>query len=128
VGQSNLEGCGKMEILKTDSLAKFSLDKYVRVLIPNTNGLVRLLCFEPGQSVAFHRHPDGDEVLYVVMGKADFTVGKETARVEAGSFVKAAAGSFHGWNNGSERLILISMLVPSSSYNLAEQTARMEFL
>jgi quercetin dioxygenase-like cupin family protein len=117
-----------MEILKIDSLSEFSLAKYVKVLVPNTNGLVRLLCFEPGQTVAFHRHPDGDEVFYVLMGKADFTVGKETARVEAGSFVKAAAGIFHGWNNGSERLVLISVLIPPSSYTLAEQTARMEFL
>lgn len=117
-----------MEILKTDSLAEFSLAKYVRVLVPNTNGLVRLLCFEPGQSVAFHKHPDGDEIFCVLTGKADFTVGKETARVETGSFVKAAAGAFHGWNNGSERLILISVLIPPSSYGLAEQTAKMEFL
>ncbi len=117
-----------MKILKTDSLAEFSLTKYVRVLVPNTNGLVRLLCFEPGQSVAFHTHPDGDEVFYVLMGKADFTAGKETARVGAGSFVKAAAGIFHGWNNGSERLVLISVLIPPSSYSLAEQAAKMEFL
>ena len=123
----NYEG-GKMEILKVDSLSKFSLDKYARVPVPSTSGLVRLLCFEPGQSVAFHRHPDGDEVFYVLTGKADFTVGKETARVEAGGLVRAPAGIFHGWNNGSERLILISVLIPPSSYRLAEQAARMEFL
>jgi len=117
-----------MEVLKVDSLAEFSSSSYVKVPVPNTNGLVRLLCFEPGQSVAFHRHPDGDEVFYVLRGKADFTVGRETARVEAGSFVKAEAGTFHGWNNGSERLILVSVLIPPSSYGLAERAARMEFL
>jgi len=122
------EGGGKMEILKIDSLAEFSSAKYVKVSVPDTNGLVRLLCFEPSQSVAFHKHPDGDEVFYVLRGKADFTVGKETARVEAGSFVKAAAGVFHGWNNGSERLLLISVLIPPSSYGLAERAAKMEFL
>jgi len=115
-------------VLKIESLAEFSPEKYVRVPIRNSSGLVRLLCFEPGQSVAFHRHPDGDEVFYVLRGKADFTVGKETARVEAGSFVKATAGIFHGWNNGSERLILISVLIPPSSYMLAEHVEKMEFL
>jgi quercetin dioxygenase-like cupin family protein len=117
-----------MEIVRIDRLSEFSLAKYVKVPVPDTNGLVRLLCFEPGQSVAFHRHPDGDEFFYVLKGKADFTLGKETTRVEAGSFVKATAGIFHGWNNGSERLILISVLIPPSSYRLAEQASRMELL
>jgi len=117
-----------MEVLKINSLAEFSLAKYMKVPIPNTNGLLRLLCFEPGQSVAFHEHPEGDEVFYVVRGKAEFTVGEETVSIEEGSFVKAGAGSFHGWNNGSERLVLISMLIPPSSYGLAEQVAKMNFL
>jgi len=100
----------------------------MKVPVPNTKGLVRLLCFEPGQSVALHKHPDGDEVFYVLSGRAEFTVGKKTTRIEAGSFVKAAVGTFHGWKNGSERLILISVLISPSSYKLAEQAAKMEFV
>jgi len=117
-----------MEILKTDSMAKFSSTKYVKVLVPNTNGLVRLLCFEPGQNVPLHKHPEGDEVFYVMSGRAEFTVGKENTRIEAGSFVKATVGTFHGWKNGSERLILISVLIPPSSYELAKRAAEMEFV
>ena len=115
-----------MEILKIDSLVEFSSIKYVKVPVPNTNGLVRLLCFESGQSVALHKHPEGDEIFCVLDGRAEFTVGKRTARIEAGSFVKAAAGTYHGWKNSSERLILISVLVPPSSYELAEQAAKMD--
>jgi len=117
-----------MEILKINSLVEFSSVKYVKVPTRNTNGLVRLLCFEPCQCVALHKHPDGDEVFYVLSGRAEFRVGKETARIEAGSFVKAEAGILHGWKNGSERLILISVLIPPSSYKLAEQAAKMEFV
>jgi len=117
-----------MDVLKIDSLAEFSSEKYVKVPVQNTSGLVRLLCFEPGQSVALHKHPYGDEIFYVLSGRAELTVDKETARIEAGSWVKAAAGTFHGWKNGSERLILISVLIPPSSYKLAEQAARMEFV
>jgi len=117
-----------MEVLKMDSLVKFSAVKYAKVPIKNTNGLVRLLCFEPGQKVALHKHPEGDEVFYVLSGRAEFTVGKENAQIEACSFVKAAAGTFHGWKNGSERLILISVLIPPSSYELSEQAAKMEFV
>jgi len=117
-----------MEILRTDTLAEFSPAKYVRIPLKNTNGLVRLLCFEPGQTVALHQHPEGDEVFFVLCGRAEFTVGEETALIEAGSFVKAEAETFHGWKNGSERLILISVLIPPSSYTLAEQVATMKFL
>jgi len=117
-----------MEILKIDTLAEFSSNKYVKVPIKNTNSLVRLLCFEPGQSVALHKHPKGDEIFYVLRGKAEFRIDKETARIEAGSFIKAVAGTFHCWKNGSERLILISLLIPPSSYELAEQAAKMEFV
>jgi len=117
-----------MEILKIESLAAFSSEKYMKVSIKNTNGLLRLLCFEPGQNVMLHKHSHGDEVFYVLSGKAEFKAGKETAQVEARSFVKAAAGTVHGWKNASERLILISVLIPSSSYRLAEQAAKMEFV
>jgi len=117
-----------MEILKIESLATFSSKGYMKVPIKNTNGLLRLLCLEPGQSVMLHKHPHGDEVFYVLSGKAELKAGKETAQVEARSFVKAAAGTVHGWKNGSERLFLISVLIPSSSYNLVEQAAKMEFV
>jgi len=117
-----------MEVLKLDSLVEFSSDKYVKVPVSNTSGLVRLLCFEPGQTVALHRHPEGDEVFYVLRGRAEFAVGGERESVEAGSFVRAAAGTVHGWRNGSERLILVSFLIPPSCYGLAEHAARMEFV
>jgi len=116
-----------MDVSKITSLVEFSADKYVRVPIKDSGGLVRLLCFEPSQEVALHRHSEADEVFYVVGGVAEFTKGKETARLEAGSIVKAEAGMFHGWKNGSTRLILFSVLVPLRSYSVAEQAAKMEF-
>jgi len=115
-----------MKASKISSLAEFSSVKYTKVSVPNTNGLVRLLCFEPGQSVALHRHPEGHEVFYILTGTAEFTVEGETNRVEAEAFVTAKAGTFHRWKNGSERLILISILIPPSSYRLAEKATRME--
>jgi len=116
-----------MDVLKITSLAEFSPDKYVRVPIKNSGGLVRLLCFEPSQEVALHKHSEADEVFYVVTGAAEFTKGKETVRLEAGSIVKAEAGMIHGWKNGSTRLILLSVLIPLVSYNVADQAAKMEF-
>lgn len=119
---------GKMEVLKIDSLVEFSPVKYGKVPLKNTHGLVRLLCFEPSQNVPLHKHTSGDEVFYVVSGEAQFMFDEEMVQVEQGSFVKAVAGTFHGWKNGSNRLILISVLIPPSSYEVAEQAAKMEFL
>jgi len=116
-----------MDVLKIMSLAEFSSEKYVRVPIKNSSGLVRLLCFEPSQEVALHKHSEADEIFYVVTGAAAFTKGNETIQLDAGSIVKAEAGMFHGWRNGSTRLILFSVLIPLVSYNVADQAARMEF-
>ncbi|MDH5481532.1 MAG: cupin domain-containing protein [Candidatus Bathyarchaeota archaeon] len=117
-----------MEILEIASLAEFSPVKYVKTPLNNTKGLVRLLCFEPGQGVALHKHPKADEIFYVLNGKAELTVGEETAQIDAGRFVKAPADTFHGWKNGPEKLILISVLMPVLSYAYAEEAARMEFM
>jgi len=123
-----VERVNRMEILTISSTAQFSSSNYVKVPLPNTHGLVRLLCLEPGQGVALHKHPDGDEIFYVLNGIGEFTLGKETTRIEAGSFVKAAAGASHCWRNGASRLIPISILMPPSTYELAERTTRMEFV
>jgi len=63
--------------MKVSSLAKFSPDKYCRVPVGNTRGLVRLLCFEPGQNVALHMHPKSDECFLVVGGKGKITIDRE---------------------------------------------------
>lgn len=117
-----------MNVANVESLARFSSEKYVRVPLEHTKGLVRLLCFEPRQEVPLHIHPEADEVFYVVRGAAVFTVEEETTQVSAGNLVKADAGKRHGWNNGAEKLILLSLLVPVSSYLVAEQASRMELV
>ena len=66
-----------MAVADLKSLARFSPEKYVRVPIEGTNGLVRLLCFEPRQEVALHLHPEADEVFYVMEGAATLTVGEK---------------------------------------------------
>ena len=117
-----------MDVANLESLTRFSPEKYVRVPIEGTNGLVRLLCFEPEQQVALHMHPEADEIFYVVKGAATLDIKEKTTQVQTGSIVKADAGIRHAWKNGSERLILLSVLLPVSAYHVAEQAARMEFV
>jgi quercetin dioxygenase-like cupin family protein len=117
-----------MDVANLESLARFSSEKYVRVPLGDTKGLVRLLCFEPKQEVPLHLHPEADEIFYVVKGAAVFIMGEETTQVLAGSLAKADAGTRHGWKNGSDNLILLSVLIPVSAYHVAEQATRMEFV
>jgi len=116
-----------MEITNLNSLVKFSPDKYMKMPIKGTEGLIRLLCFEPYQAVPIHKHPDADEAFYVLKGEGEITVGAELAKVKMGRFVKAPAGVPHGWKNGEKQLVLISFLIHPSNYELAERIARMEF-
>ena len=117
-----------MDVANLESLTRFSPEKYVRVPVEGTNGLVRLLCLESKQQVALHLHPEADEIFYVVKGAATLGIGERTAQVQAGSIVKADAGTHHGWKNGPNRLILLSVLLPVSAYHVAEQAAKMEFV
>jgi len=109
-------------------LAKFSSEGYNKILINGAKGLLRLLCFEPGQSVPLHRHPRGDEYFYIVKGKGKITVGKEEAEANSGCIFKVPAGVLHGWENESQRLILLSIIIPAQSYELSEEAVKMEFV
>jgi len=115
-----------MEIVSVDSIAAFSRDAYKRVPINNANGLLRLLCFEPNQEVPLHRHTKGDEYFFVVQGRGKIKIAGEETQAEPGSIIRAPANTPHQWKNGTERLILFSILVPPSSYELAEETIKME--
>jgi len=106
----------------------FSLSKYRRMALPNTKGLIRLLCFEPNQNVPLHCHPEADEIFYVLKGQGEISVGEEKVKVKNGFFVKAPAGMLHQWKNGKERLVLISVLIPPSNYAYSEKIMQIMFV
>jgi len=113
--------------MKVKTLATFSPEKYCRVLIENTKGLVRLLCFEPGQSVAAHTHPKSDECFFVVEGSGKITIDREEFDAESGCIFRVPAGVTHQWKNGTARLILLSVLIPISAYDLAHEASEQRF-
>jgi quercetin dioxygenase-like cupin family protein len=117
-----------LNIPRVDLLAVFSPDKYEKVPIDDAKGLLRLLCFEPKQSVPLHVHRRADEYFYVIRGKGKITLGKDEAEVQSGCIVKAAAGVPHQWKNGPHRLILLSVLISTRSYELADESTEMEFV
>lgn len=114
--------------MKVSSLATFSSEKYCRVPIGNTKGLMRLLCFEPGQNVALHTHPKSDECFFVVEGKGKITIDGEEQDAESGCIFQAPAGVTHGWKNSAHRLILLSILIPTSAYDRADEATEQKFV
>jgi quercetin dioxygenase-like cupin family protein len=117
-----------MDIVKIDSLVRFSSDKYARIPIGNAEGLLRLLCFEAKQGVPLHTHPTADEYFYVIKGKGTVTIKNEKRGAESGSFIKVPASVPHKWECKTEELILLSVLIPSTCYKLADEAARMDLL
>jgi quercetin dioxygenase-like cupin family protein len=115
-----------MKVVNIDQAAAFSGEKYSRVPIDDSKGLLRLICLEPGQTVPLHKHPKGDEYFYVIAGRGKITIGQEEEEVTSGQLVKACAGTQHQWRNGTQRLTILSVIVPTASYDLAEEATKME--
>jgi quercetin dioxygenase-like cupin family protein len=117
--------------MNVGSLATFSSEKYCRVPIENAKGLMRLLCFEPGQGVALHTHPKSDEFFFVAEGTGRITVGEDEREAESGSIIRVPAGVAHRWNNahgGLHRLVLLSVLIPASAYAAADEATEQKFV
>jgi quercetin dioxygenase-like cupin family protein len=120
---------GEKELInRVDSIATFASDKYNKIPVNGAKGLLRLLCFEPNQNVPLHTHSKADEYFFVIRGKGKVTLGNEEIDAESGCIIRAEAGLPHQWKNGSERLVLLSVLIPTSSYKLADQAAKMEII
>jgi quercetin dioxygenase-like cupin family protein len=118
----------KEMINRVDLIATFTSNRYNKIPINGAKGLLRLLCFEPGQIVPLHRHSKADEYFFVIRGKGKVTLGSEETDAESGCIIKATAGLPHQWKNGSERLILLSVLIPPSNYKFADEAAKMEVI
>jgi quercetin dioxygenase-like cupin family protein len=117
-----------MELAEVDSIATFSNDRYSKIPINGTRGLIRLLCFKPNQNVPLHKHPEGDEYFLVIQGKGKIKIGNEEIEAGSGTIIRAPANVLHQWKNGTEKLILLSVLISPSCYELAEEILKMEYI
>jgi len=73
---------------------------------------------EPGQTIAPHVHPSGQDTWIVTAGQGDYIVdGQGTTRViRAGDIVIAHTGAVHGVHNPSaEVLRFISVVAPAEA-------------
>ncbi|QPV61366.1 cupin domain-containing protein [Halosimplex litoreum] len=73
---------------------------------------------DPGDSFGFgyHRHPDQEEVFYVIEGTATFETEDGDVAVSAGEAVRFAPGEWQlGRNAGDERVVALAMGAPKDA-------------
>jgi quercetin dioxygenase-like cupin family protein len=99
---------------KLASQAVFSPDGFVSVPVFAGESLVAdLYCFEPGRSIAGHRHDETEHVLTTIQGSADVRVGDQWVTLGERESVLVPAGLYHGIHNPStERLIVQQVSSP----------------
>lgn len=70
--------------------------------------------FTPGGAHAFHKHPEQEEVIYVVEGEVEQWLDQDCRRMGAGDCVYIPAGCVHAsFNAGSGPAKLLAILGPS---------------
>jgi quercetin dioxygenase-like cupin family protein len=70
----------------------------------------------PGEGPPLHRHPDQDEVLYVLRGRFRFRLEDAIQEAPAGSFVFIPRGFPHTWQNtGDREASLLVLFTPGAA-------------
>jgi len=100
--------------IRPKDLARFSLDKMVRVALATTErSQLDLYCVAPGQSQRAHTHDAQDKIYYVLEGSGRFSLGGTDERLAAGEALVAPAGMEHGLvNDGAEPLLVLVVVAP----------------
>jgi quercetin dioxygenase-like cupin family protein len=69
-----------------------------------------------GQGHAFHRHPELEEIIYVVEGEAEQWVGEQVRRLGPGEIAHIPKGVVHAtYNAGQDTLVFLAILSPARS-------------
>lgn len=69
-----------------------------------------------GEGHTFHTHPNMDEVIYVISGRAEQWLEKEKRILSAGDGIYVPKGVVHAtFNAGDEPLVFLAILGPSDS-------------
>ncbi|SHI01450.1 cupin domain-containing protein [Pollutimonas bauzanensis] len=111
----------------------FSVADYVRpsegepirsVVLETPDAVIVVWHVHPGQEIAAHLHPNGQDTWTVLSGMADYFQGNGVVRtLKKGEIAVARPGQVHGARNiGSEPFAFVSVVAPASAgYALAER-------
>jgi quercetin dioxygenase-like cupin family protein len=103
-------------IFDSNEFFRPSTDEPIRsVVTESADAVVVAWHVAPGQSIAPHVHPAGQDVWTILSGKGRYiaSVSGETRAVAAGDVAVATRGQVHGViNDGAEVLTFISVVAP----------------
>ena len=70
----------------------------------------------PGQGHAFHRHPSMEEVLYVIEGRGEQWIDRESKVIGPGEAAHIPTNVVHGiYNTSEEPLVFLAILSPANA-------------
>jgi quercetin dioxygenase-like cupin family protein len=85
-------------------------------MVKDTNLMFVRAHLLPGEAHPFHRHPNMEEILYILSGRAEQWVEREKRLMTPGDSLYLPVGIVHGtYNAGSEVLDFLAILSPAKS-------------
>lgn len=94
------------------------------VVLETPEAVIVVWHVHPGQEIAAHLHPNGQDTWTVLSGIADYLQGSGVVRtLKSGGIAVALPGQVHGARNiGAEPFVFVSVLASANAgYALAEQ-------
>ncbi|WP_294532221.1 cupin domain-containing protein [uncultured Rhodoblastus sp.] len=94
------------------------------VVLETADSAVVVWHAHPGQEIAPHVHPRGQDTWTVISGEAEYHQGDGViARLKAGDIAIALPGQAHGaTNTGSDPFVFVSVVAPGNAgFALAEK-------
>lgn len=71
---------------------------------------------EPGRCHPFHKHPNREEIIYIIEGQAEQWVGNEHRILKAGEMAHIPMNTVHGtYNPHPHRLVFLAILSPADA-------------
>ena len=98
-----------VQVFNINTLKDFNQDKRVRKKLFKTEQLwSEIVCYEPGQATAMHKHPLEEEMFFVIEGKVNMNIGGIEGRFSAGEVVRIPANVMHDARNlENQRLVIM---------------------
>ncbi len=84
------------------------------------NSVFGLTIFPPGAKHDIHRHPNAEEIEYIVSGSGVAQVGEDNVEISAGELVFVPQNEYHGFHNTSDaETVMVWTYAPAASLEQA---------
>jgi len=114
---------------KADHTSPWTIEEWLcrGDIVDNEHLMLVRANMEPGRSHPFHTHPEREELIYILSGRAEQWVGREHRILGPGEVAFIPMGEPHGtYNPFRERLVFLAILSPSQAAGPAFVDVSME--